>query len=132
MGLDMYLQGHQYYFNRTQTIDDFLVKEMIVELGYWRKHPNLHGAIVQTFADGVDNCEPIELSKDDIEKLIEMVKTNLLPHTTGFFFGESALPGSQWYEQEYNDTIKQLENALKWYDSKDTGLYRWVTYRASW
>lgn len=132
MGLDMYLQGHQYYFNRTETIDDFPVKEMIVELGYWRKHPNLHGAIVQTFADGVDNCEPIELSKDDIEKLIEMVKTNLLPHTTGFFFGESALPGSQWYEQEYNDTIKQLENALKWYDSKDKDSYRWVTYRASW
>ena len=85
MGLDMYLQGHQYYFNRTETIDDFPVKEMIVELGYWRKHPNLHGAIVQTFADGEDNCEPIELNKADIEKLIEMVKTNLLPHTTGFF-----------------------------------------------
>lgn len=132
MGLDMYLQGHQYYYNRTETIDDFPVKEMIVELGYWRKHPNLHGAIVQTFAEGVDECQTIELTRTDIEKLIEMVKSNVLPHTTGFFFGESAQPGSEWYEQEYNDTIKQLENALKWYDTKETDVYRWVTYRASW
>ena len=132
MGLDMYLQGHQYYFNRTQTIDDFPIKEIIVELGYWRKHPDLHGAIVHTFAEGVDNCEPVELSKTDIEKLIEMVKANILPHTTGFFFGESAKPDSMWYEQEYNDTIKQLENALKWYENKDKNISRWVTYRASW
>lgn len=132
MGLDMHLQGRQYYSNRTQTIDDFPVKEMIVELGYWRKHPNLHGAIVQQFAEGVDECQTIELTRTDIEKLIEMVKANVLPHTTGFFFGESAKPGSEWYEQEYNDTIKQLENALKWYDTKETDVYRWVTYRASW
>ena len=132
MGLDMYLQGHQYFSNRTQTIDDFPIKEIIVELGYWRKHANLHGAIVQTFADGEDNCYPVELNKDDIVKLIEMVKTNQLPHTTGFFFGESAQPGSEWYEQEYNDTIKQLENALKWCDTKQEGSFCWVTYRASW
>jgi len=132
MGLDMFLQGHQYFTNRTQTIDDFPVKEMIVELGYWRKHANLHGAIVQTFADGEDNCEPVELNKDDIEKLIEMVKTNVLPHTTGFFFGESAQPGSECYREQFEDDIKQLENALKWYDTKQEGSFRWVTYRASW
>jgi hypothetical protein len=132
MGLDMFLQGHQYFTNRTQTIDDFPVKEMIVELGYWRKHANLHGAIVQTFADGEDNCEPVELNKDDIEKLIEMVKTNVLPRTTGFFFGESAQPGSERYREQFEDDIKQLENALKWYDTKQEGSFRWVTYRASW
>ena len=134
MGLDMYLQGHQYFSNRTQTIDDFPVKEIIVELGYWRKHPNLHGAIVQTFADGEDNCEPVELNKDDIVKLIEMVKTNQLPHTEGFFFGASAAPDqSEWYEEQKQETIKQLENALKWYDGDiDAAGYRWVSYRASW
>jgi hypothetical protein len=132
MGLDMYLQGHQYHSNRTQTLDDFPVKEIIVELGYWRKHPNLHGAIVQTFADGTDDCELIDLNKDAIETLIEMVKTNQLPHTSGFFFGESAKPGSEWYEKEYNDTIKQLENALRWYEATGDNMYRWVTYRASW
>jgi hypothetical protein len=132
MGLDMYLQGHQYQSNRTQTLDDFPVKEIIVELGYWRKHPNLHGAIVETFADGVDECQNIELNRSDIEKLLEMVKSNELPHTQGFFFGESAKPDSEWYKQEYNDTITQLENALKWYDGSGDGMYRYVVYRASW
>jgi hypothetical protein len=132
MGLDMYLQGHCYKSGNRETLDGFPIKEITVELGYWRKHPNLHGAIVQTFAEGVDECQTIELNKDDIEKLIEMVKTNQLPHTTGFFFGESARPGSERYEQEYNDTIKQLENALKWYEGKEPDTYRWVSYRASW
>jgi hypothetical protein len=27
------------------------------EVGYWRKHPDLHGYIVETFADGVDACQ---------------------------------------------------------------------------
>ena len=116
-----------------KTIDDFPIKEIVVELGYWRKHANLHGAIVQTFAEGVDNCEPIELSRDDIEKLIEMVKANDLPHTEGFFFGQSAKPGDQWFDEEQTETIKQLENGLKWYDNKtENSGYRWVSYRASW
>lgn len=134
MGLDMYLQGHLFRGHKEpQTLDDFPVKEIIVELGYWRKHANLHGAIVQTFAEGNDNCEPIELNREDIEKLIEMVKANDLPHTAGFFFGQSAKPGDKWFDEQLAKDIKQLENALKWYDTKtDEFEYRWVTYQASW
>ena len=133
MGLDMYLQGHQYQRAGTQTLDDFPVKEIIVELGYWRKHPNLHGAIIDTFAEGVDDCQNIELNRTDIEKLIEIVKSDSLPHTEGFFFGASASPDqSEWYAEEKQETIKQLENALKWYDGSGEGLYRYVVYRASW
>ena len=135
MGLDMYLQGHQYQRKEFQMIDDFPVKEIIVELGYWRKHPNLHGAIIETFAEGVDDCQNIELNRTDIEKLIEIVKSDSLPHTEGFFFGASAaLDQSEWYEEQKQETIKQLENALKWYDGFPIGAtgYRWVIYRASW
>jgi hypothetical protein len=134
MGLDMYLQGHQYQRKETQMIDDFPVKEIIVELGYWRKHPNLHGAIIETFAEGVDDCRNIELNRADIEKLIEIIKSDSLPHTEGFFFGASAAPDhSEWYEEQKQETIKQLDNALKWYDgSIDATGYRWVIYRASW
>lgn len=133
MGLDMYLQGHLYRSTDQKTLEDFPIKEIIVELGYWRKHANLHGAIVQTFADDVDECQNIELSRSDIEKLIEMVKANDLPHTEGFFFGQSAKPGDQWFDEEQTETIKQLENGLKWYDNKtENSGYRWVSYRASW
>lgn len=132
MGLDMYLQGHQYYSNRTETIDNFPVKEITVELGYWRKHPNLHGAIVQTFAEGVDDCEPIELNQGDIHTLIGMVKSGSLPATTGFFFGSSSNPGEEGYQEQVDEDIRLLENALKFYDHKSKNEYRWVTYRASW
>jgi hypothetical protein len=134
MGLDMCMQGHFYkYGDNRETLDDFPIKEIIVELGYWRKHPDLHGAIVQTFAAGVDNCQEIGLGRQDIETLLYMVKSNQLPHTEGFFFGTSAKPESIWYEEERTRTVKQLENALRWYDSKKgSNEYRWVTYRASW
>jgi len=133
MGLDMYLQGHLFRSNDQKTIEDFPIKEIIVELGYWRKHSDLHGAIVQTFADGVDNCEPIELSRDDIHTLIGMVKSGSLPHTTGFFFGQSSKPGEEYYDEQLAEDIKNLENALKWYDNKnESSGYRWVSYRASW
>lgn len=134
MGLDMYLQGHLFRGQKEpQTLDDFPIKETIVELGYWRKHADLHGAIVQTFAEGNDNCEPIELSSADIHTLIGMVKSGSLPHTTGFFFGASAKPGEEYYDEQLAKDIKKLENALKWYDNKtDEFEYRWVTYQASW
>ena len=71
MGLDMYL-----------SLDG-------KEVGYWRKHPNLHGYIVSTFANGVDECQEIPLKFDDVMKIIESVKEKKLPHTEGFFFGYS-------------------------------------------
>ena len=109
MGLDMYLQGHQYFSNRTQTIDDFPVKEIIVELGYWRKHPNLHGAIVETFADGVDECQNIELARSDIEKLLKIVKSNELPHTQGFFFGDDS---DDYYKKQDQEFIREAKADL--------------------
>jgi len=134
MGLDMFMQGHEYHSDNRKTLDDFPVKEIIVELGYWRKHPDLHGAIVQTFADGTDDCEPIELSEDDVNKIIEMIKSGDLPATSGFFFGQSIRPteDKEAYEQQAKRDIELFENALKWLRSETKDGFRWVTYRASW
>lgn len=130
MGLDMYLQGHQYFGADTgKKIDDFRIKEIIVELGYWRKHPNLHGAIITAFADGKDECQIIELSLSNIEGLISMVEADNLPFTQGFFFGQSATPKDSDYNEQKQNDINILQNVLKWYSSSEI---RWVTYRASW
>lgn len=59
------------------------------EIGYWRKHPNLHGYIVNTFANGVDECQPIPLSLSDVNDILHAIENDLLPHTVGFFFGTS-------------------------------------------
>jgi hypothetical protein len=56
MGLDMYLTGEKFLMTRNLEEDGFRLRSKTLELGYWRKHPNLHGYIVQTFADGTDEC----------------------------------------------------------------------------
>ena len=44
------------------------------ELAYWRKHPDLHGYIVKTFAGGKDECQDIELGKDELEILLKAIE----------------------------------------------------------
>jgi hypothetical protein len=110
MGLDMYLEGHE--ANTTPA-----------ELGYWRKHPNLHGFIVQEFADGVDECQKIPLTAENLESILEATQNDALPHTTGFFFGQS-MP------EDKEQTLEIVEGALKWLKEGKPG--RQVIYQASW
>lgn len=133
MGLDMYMQGHAFFIGDRKTIDDFPIKEIVVELGYWRKHPNLHGAIVQAFADGKDNCEPIEMGKESLLQLKNMIETDQLPPTSGFFFGQSPTQeDKEEYEKRKQKDIIIVGNALKWNSTANENEIRWVTYRADW
>ena len=131
MGLDMYLEGEKYLFNDRENPqndlreDGYEVRSKILRLGYWRKHPNLHGFIVKTFADGIDNCEPIALEDTDIERIIEAVARDDLPHTEGFFFGVT--DGT-----EKDETIRIFTAALAWLRIKQDTGFRTVYYRASW
>lgn len=89
MGLDMY----------AMTID--LAPEKPVEfeapnaaeLHYWRKHPNLHGWMEELYtAKGgtqIFNCTPVLLTVADLDRLESDVRAGNLPHTSGFFFGET-------------------------------------------
>lgn len=130
MGLDMYLNGDKYLHaldarDNLPHEDGYRLESKTLRLGYWRKHPNLHGYIVNTFADGVDKCRQIDLSDDDIEKIIEAVARDDLPHTEGFFFGES--DGS-----EKDETLRIFKAALEWLRTEEQGVWRSVSYRASW
>jgi hypothetical protein len=135
MGLDMYLNGRKFLWRNYQNPavnpmeDGFELKERILELGYWRKHPNLHGFIVNEFADGIDECQEIHLSREDLVKTLGAVEADELPHTEGFFFGES-LP------EDREPTIEILTKAIAWLDAgpKEYGgePTRSVIYRASW
>ena len=88
MGLDMYLNGERYFMDRPpRKAGKVTVKAEIYDLGYWRKYPNLHGYIVQTFADGIDECQEIALDEERLAQIIEAVRAKELPHTIGFFFG---------------------------------------------
>jgi hypothetical protein len=107
MGLDMYI---------------FRKDKEDHELAYWRKHTNLHGYIVNTFANGVDECQVIPLSKNDLENIIQAVEEDNLPHIRQMFFGQS-LP-----EDKY-DELQQLKKVLSLMN-QDPKLE--IYYQASW
>ena len=149
MGLDMYLQGRLYHHGmkynkdgknigrKREKVDGYQKTATEIELAYWRKHPNLHGYIVKTFNNGVDDCSPIDLSPDNLDQIAEAIEKNNLPETTGFFFGESS-----WHEEEKNKNVKIFREASKWLRSKwgdEENKYNnnqpsWVSvqYQASW
>jgi hypothetical protein len=82
MGLDMYLEKLPRNKTRKQLDaenDEAWAKGIeywrehirdVREVAYWRKANWLHGYIVRTFADGVDECQPIELSRNDVEIIL--------------------------------------------------------------
>lgn len=133
MGLDMYLEGETFIWTDWKNLENnqyengFRVKGHKLELGYWRKHPNLHGFIVSTFAEGEDNCQRIDLSRGDLQEILKAVKEKALPNTTGFFFGASSA-------EDDKPTIEILEKAIAWLDGEgnDGRESRSAYYRASW
>ena len=133
MGLDMYLSGEIYLVTDWEnpknnlTEDGYRVKGRELEIGYWRKHPDLHGYIVHRFADGEDRCQRIDLSPSDIGEIITAIQSNLLPKTNGFFFGESENDTGQ-----KNEAITIFQKALKWLTTPVEGQWRSVAYQASW
>lgn len=130
MGLDMYLTGRKFIMPMLLDLkeDGFPLRSKSFELGYWRKHPNLHGYIVQSFAGGMDTCQDIDLtSPGRICTIIAAVKARKLPYTEGCFFGVSdASP------ERVAEDIRIFESALAWCEAAEPGIVRTLTYRASW
>jgi hypothetical protein len=127
MGLDMYMHG-VIGDNHARWTEDGEQNPNVTSLGYWRKHPNLHGFIVNIFAFGVDDCSPIELSRDGLDMTIEAIKKNELPDTRGFFFGQSPTHPDDLKEQMEMD-VEVMEKAKKWLSLNPNGK---VFYQASW
>ena len=148
MGLDMYLRGDHFNSDQSkkgkikrQKLDnEFEVSSYEVDLGYWRKHADLHGYIVNTFADGIDKCQKIELSEDDLDKIIMAIRHDkLVKDHSGFFFGNSTEFG-YYNEEEKNYAISCFERAKQFIQKgkelcEEDRLFfqpRSVSYQASW
>ncbi|MEO5913338.1 MAG: hypothetical protein ABIS50_03830 [Luteolibacter sp.] len=127
----MYLSGDEYvsedWKNPANNIveNGYRLKGKRFDLGYWRKHPDLHGYIVENFANGVDECQPIDLSGDAIGQIVIAISEDRLPHTEGFFFGQSEND-----EEQRNEAVAILSRALKWLETDP--WHRSITYQASW
>jgi|694.fasta_scaffold75220_7 hypothetical protein len=135
MGLDMSLYGeiHNYGIGDDKPmLDGYPLTKQTVELSYWRKHPNLHGYIVNTFAGGEDECQRIELVDSDLENIIEAIKNDKLPFTEGFFFGRSPQKGESEYEEMKEYDLEVFRKARKWLATHNDKQFRSVVYQSSW
>ncbi len=91
MGLDMYA----YATRRKLPSDvDFIQDNEDINFHYWRKHPNLHGWMERLYRqkggkNASFNCTGVVLTSEDLDALEADVNAGKLPHTEGFFFGET-------------------------------------------
>ena len=150
MGLDMYLdkrtyvkqwehidEAKQYKVEVTRggeptNIDPKKVKYIIEEAGYWRKANAIHKWFVDNCQDGVDDCRDAYVGFDDLQALLDLCRIviidkskaeQLLPSTSGFFFGNTEY--DEWYYNDIQNTIEILEKAV---EDKDGEYY----YTSSW
>jgi hypothetical protein len=150
MGLDMYLEKRTYVrqwehqtpeeqYNVEVTkggepvkIDPKRITYVIEEVGYWRKANQIHNWFVEYVQDGVDNCGEYYVCSDKLKDLLDLCKQvqadnslaeELLPTTSGFFFGDTAY--NEWYFKDIENTIEILEKVL---DEKGADYY----YSSSW
>ena len=145
MGLDMYLRGDKFISNwdtsqidehgmalevKRPVIDGFEVSSYNLDLGYWRKFAPLHHFIVKVFADGVDECQEIHLSADDLRRIAAALRDDNLPDNEdcgGFFFGTPEFWDAD--RAEAKEHAETFDKAAKWVESNS---WNSVTYQASW
>ena len=127
---------------------NFLSKETLYQVGYWRKFNALHSWIVKNYAGGEDDCRKIYLEVEGVEKLLEICKEvaadhskapDLLPTQEGFFFG--CTDYDDWYFKDVEYTINLLQKVIKLVKEpikeKDQNsavrCFGWdIIYQASW
>ena len=160
MGLDMYLYARKYVsrfdYNGGERIErgdfttladtapndltkygDFTGIQIDYPVAYWRKANAIHGWFVNELANGVDECQPIYVSRESLVTLRDLAKATLLepamaesilPPTSGFFFGTYDI--DEWYMQDMRYTVKAIDHVLATIPADD---WNWsFIYRASW
>ena len=124
MGLDQYANAHKGEQKKDE--DGYTYYDDNIELGYWRKHPNLQGFMEELWIEkgkpnanppaegnmnfGSDfNCVDLELGHYDLIKLEEAILDAELPETSGFFFGDDA---DEYYKEDTLEFVEQAKQAI--------------------
>jgi hypothetical protein len=122
-----------------------------VEVAYWRKANQIHQFFVELSGED-DNCQDIEVSREDLENLLSLCKQvletrdktledlkegevvagpeDILPTRSGFFFGSTDY--DEYYYSDLEHTVQVLAMILN-HPSIPKDDYSWsFIYRASW
>jgi len=120
MGLDMYARR----ISKENAINAFSVvhSDDTEEIHYWRKHHNLHGwmqTLYQSKGGTKEfNSEYVQLTLSDLLSLENDIKSNNLPITTGFFFGNNPPD-----EESNKDDLEFVDKARKIISEGDCVYY---------
>ena len=95
-------------------------------LANWRKHHDLHGWMKNLYNEKGGkaqsfNCVTVQLEEKDLNRLEEDVKSNQLPQTTGFFFGNNP-PNDDTIEEDL-EFVQKAREAIK--EGKVVYYYSW-------
>lgn len=151
MGLDMYLKARVYisgcnYNGRDTSKYDTIMKtaglsrcedcpSCTVEacVMYWRKSNQIHAWFVSECGGGEDECQPIYVSRQQLQELYELCvivlstrDSDKLPPQDGFFFGSTEV--DQYYWEDVENTAVGLASIL---EDPDLSKFDFV-YQASW
>jgi hypothetical protein len=122
MGLDMYLYRRP---RKDEDVDE-------INLGYWRKANAIHEYFTRNLTeDEEDNCTKIRVKKKDlldlqrrclkINRVGADVAEELLPTTSGFFFGGTEY--DEYYMQYIAHTLGVVEETLDDWQPNDYVYY---------
>ena len=107
---------------------------------YWRKANQIHNWFVNTLGGGVDECQVIPVTRENLVALhnrcgvlLDTKSTELamelLEPASGFFFGSTTI--DEWYWQDVEETHKQLTELLDEIKEENQWNYE-IEYQASW
>lgn len=114
-----------------------------INVGYWRKANQIHNWFVKNVQEGEDNCAEYFVPRDKLQELLSICNElevlhvkgdpsanqkagELLPPSSGFFFGGTAIDDGYWEDIEYTaSTIRGILNNPKFELAE-------FYYRSSW
>lgn len=93
-----------------------------VEAIYWRKANQIHRWFVEKIQDGVDECQEVPVTRDDLVELHRLISNviehpeqaqELMPPQEGFFFGSTEIDDYYWDQLRRTQTrlMEILEQA---------------------
>jgi len=104
------------------------------EVMYWRKANAIHDWFVQNVQNGMDECEPHDVTVAQLTELRDLCASvvdnpdladNLLPTASGFFFGSTEY--DEWYFDNIARTLNELDDLLA--EAAEDEMF---VYQSSW
>ena len=144
--IEHYRNEYIHRFGSWDTEKKYGWKTIIETVADWRKANHIHKWFVDKVQDGVDDCGIYEVTKEQLEELLDVCKEvmnnsslvkgeyikdssvaeELLPTTEGFFFGSTQY--DKWYIEDIKYTIEVVENLLNTTDFEN----EIIMYNSSW